>query len=744
MMIANIFEEILRLSFYGTIAGLGVGLISPLIERVRAPRWIVLCLWGMVGIRLLCPVTIPSDFSIFRIEELSDFVEESFDFQGTYAGDFMVAIEGTKQYEEAVEAGSPVEETEYGYQMAYFYYDEVEETYAPAKTAHEASSPKFAVVWLCGIGILWLWAVADYVRLRMKLRFAMKISDGVYESDAIPSPCVVGIVRPKIYVTPNLSEKQKEHVLMHERMHIRYMDPLWKVVSFMVMSVHWFNPFLWRMYKVFQVELEMACDERVVRELGEEQKADYSESLLAMARERTFQMPTPIAFGETDTKDRIKTILRYRKPMVAATIGVVILAVIACAVLMTGSPNEEENAVPDATVDSSVFEELEADGVLYQAKRDGIHRIENGEDVVIYDSYAGVAPAMMVYENKLYFMTDSLYQPGALEWTNTTIRWLDLKSGETGDLEFSYNGTGMPDIYDYMFYDGMMLVNYHNGDNIVKDVFYLDEKEGMVGKRVSMLSEEESRILGQRISQMILKNENVLIPVATEIKPGSIFFLDMNNDGVLEEIEAEPLENANYGDGIIGYKVRLNDTVVNVDGYNFEDSLWAFAMKGESILLAVYDDGPSADPYTTFLQYKDGKFMVAGGFEADIRGCKLNGEIITGSLRRDIVQTDWIRVSWKQNAEGMIEMIPQETYDFLSLNEVDLLETLPIHKEIGSEEVFEVAPQKVVFLQVSGDWEWLYIMTADGQNGWIHVVDFEVVELQKNVLDVFEGVNLAG
>lgn len=743
MIIADIFEEVLRLSFYGTIAGLGVGIISLLIERVRAPRWIVLCLWGMVGIRLICPVTIDSDFSIFQVEELSDFVEENFDFQGTYAGDFMVAVEGTKQYEKAVEVGSPVEETEYGYQMAYFYYDEVEEVYAPAKTAHEASSPKLAVVWLCGIGILWLWAVADYVRLRMKLRFAMKISDGVYESDAIPSPCVVGIVRPKIYITPNLSETQKEHVLMHERMHIRYMDPLWKILSFVVMSVHWFNPFLWQMYKVFQVELEKACDERVVRILGEDKKADYSESLLAMARERTFKMPTPISFGEDDTKDRIKSILRYRKPMVAATIGVVILGILACVVLMTGSTNEAENAILDTTVDSRVFEELEADGVLYQAKRDGIHRIESGKDVVIYDSYAGVAPAMLVYENKLYFMTDSLYQPGATEWSNTTIRWVDLKSGETGDLEFSYNGTGMPDIYDYMFYDGMMLVNYHNGDNIVKDVFYLDEKEGMVGKRVSMLSEEESRILGQRMSQMILENENVLIPVVTEIKPGSIFFLDMNNDGVLEEIEAEPLENANYGDGIIGYEVRLNDTVVNVDGYNFEDSLWAFSLNGESVLLALYDNGPSADPETYFLQYKDGSIAEAGVIVDDIRNCEIVDGIINGRVRKDVAQTDFIRIQWEQK-NGMIVEIPQEVYDFLTLNEVNLLENITLHPEPESEETFILEPQKVIFLQVTSDWNWVLIEAENGMQGWIYIVDFNVVEYNRNIWEFFDGLFMAG
>ena len=237
-MLANIFEEVLRLSFYGTIAGLGVLGISLLVDYVRAPRWIVLCLWGLVGLRLLCPLNITSDLSIFQLKELAEFEQEAFDFDGTYAGDFEVAIEGTVQYEKAVEAGSPVKQTEQGTQMTYYYFDESEGTYAPAKTAHEASSPKYAIGWLCGIGVLWLWAIADYIRLRLKLRFAMKVSDGVYESDAIPSPCVVGILHPRIYITPNLSKVQKEHILMHEQMHIQYKDSLWKILSFAVMSVH--------------------------------------------------------------------------------------------------------------------------------------------------------------------------------------------------------------------------------------------------------------------------------------------------------------------------------------------------------------------------------------------------------------------------------------------------------------------------------------------------------------------------
>ena len=772
MIIANIFEEVLRMSFYGTIAGLGVWGIGLLVDHVRAPRWIVLCLWGFVGVRLVCPLTINSEFSILEVKEVASYVEDTFDFDGTYAGDFQVAVEGTKQYEKAVEAGSPVKRMEQGTQLAYYYYDETNDTYAPAKTAHEVSSPKYAVVWLCGIGLLWLWAAVDYIRLRMKLRFAMKVSERVYESDEIPSPCVVGIVRPKIYITPNLPEVQKEHILMHEQMHIRYKDPLWKVLSFAVMSVHWFNPFLWHMYKVFQGEIEKACDERVVRTLGEEKKADYSESLLAMARERTWKMPTPISFGEDDTKDRIKTILRYKKPLLAVTVGVVILGILACVVLMTGSTQGDEDVmistehatendrteivtegigtnesemedVSDSIDIDRVFEELNVNGVIYQAKRDGIHRIIDGADELIYDKYPGASPGMMVYDNILYFLTDSYYQEGALEWSNTEVRRIDLESGTISNLELSYSGNGTPIINKYSFFNGVLLVEYQTGSDVYTDVFFLDRDSMAAGEKITMLSAEDAQYFGERMTQVVLSNTGQLTDITGYVKNESTTYLDMDGDGTSEKIFLKILAQG-FEYMAREYRLQIGDAYIENYGEELEARLWALSLEGEQILLAIYQDGPSADPYTTFFQYRDGNVKIAGAFEADIRECELHDGVITGIVRRDITQTDWIRVSWAQNEEGILEMIPQETYDFISLNEVDLLETLPVHEGIGSEEIFEVEPQKVVFLQVSADWEWILIKTADGQQGWVHVQDFEVVELRKNVMDVFAGMYLAG
>lgn len=130
--------------------------------------------------------------------------------------------------------------------------------------------------------------------------------------------------------------------------------------------------------------------------------------------------------------------------------------------------------------------------------------------------------------------------------------------------------------------------------------------------------------------------------------------------------------------------------------------------------------------------------------EIDIRQCSIGSDgIIKGSLWKEIVQTDFIEVCW-QLEDGMLTEIPQETYDFLAGNSVELLETLPLHEDIGSTGTFLIQPQQVVFLKITADWEWVFLKAGDGSQGWVHIQDFEVVELQKNVMDVFAGRYIAG
>ena len=150
------------------------------------------------------PDNVSSDFSIFRMEGLSKLVEEGAKLDENDVYDFHAAAEGSSHYDAAVGAGIPVEMTEWG--KTAYYYEKEDGTLMPAKATQDSVISWFAVVWLFVIGVLWLWAVSSYLRLKLRLRFAMKASEGIYETDTVPSPCVVGYIQPKIYLTPNLSD----------------------------------------------------------------------------------------------------------------------------------------------------------------------------------------------------------------------------------------------------------------------------------------------------------------------------------------------------------------------------------------------------------------------------------------------------------------------------------------------------------------------------------------------------------
>ena len=358
MTLESLFAAVLQLSFYGTI-GCGVILVCALINYARAPRWISMALWGLVALRLLIPFHFSSAVSLFRLEGISDLssrIDRTLDDGGAYR----TALEGSIEFDQAVAAGSPVSTSPGGSRMAY-YYERENGRITPAKTADASFLGIGSRVWLAGMALLWLWAAISYVRLKRRLQFSMQLYRGVYETDAVSSPCVVGILRPRIYLIPGLTEMQRMHILLHERMHIRCLDHIWKIVSFAVISVHWFNPFLWFMYRMFQGELEKACDERVLARLGEDKKEDYSESLLALAAGKNWKRPTPIFFGEVNIRGRIRRILAYKKPMITVSVVVVILSVAGCGIfLTTAEPSDDaaENAQPS---DLAADETLPAD-----------------------------------------------------------------------------------------------------------------------------------------------------------------------------------------------------------------------------------------------------------------------------------------------------------------------------------------------------------------------------------------------
>lgn len=758
MVLEEIFAEVLRLSFYGTV-GCGVILVCVLINYTRAPRWISMILWGLVALRLVIPFSVPSTISLLQFQNIANLsrqLENTLNAERSYRENFKTAQEKYTEYEQTIADKKPVisntnDNPSYNYKN-------INEGTKPIKTTYEQFLFIGARIWLTGMLFLWSWAVFSYARLKYRLRFSMRIYNGVYETDVIASPCVVGFIKPQIYLIPGLTDQQKTHILLHEQMHIRYLDPIWKAVSFLILSVHWFNPFLWLMYKVFQGELEKACDERVLIRLGGDKKADYSESLLALSaskdwnQKQKWKFPTPNAFGENNIKGRIKQILSYKKPLAAVSFLVVLISIISCGIFLTAPKNilpadsdTDTNASVqgESIVNTEIYEEFEDNDILYQAGNHGIFRrhITDVDTEQIYPEFAGTNLLMTVFEGKLYFKTDKNYTANALDWADNAICWIDLETLDTGSLPMVRENAL---ISDFCIYDGIIEISYSYPETVDTFMLYVDET-------ITQLSESELQQHGLNLTQSLLQNPGTLINISNRTSRQNIAYLDMDNNGILEKITLAPSSAPDRKfyqrehDPLAYYHLQIDNAALEGFGDNVANTLWAVSLDGQKILLVLYEDGPSWDPYTHFFQYQNGKIMEIGGFEDDIRLCEISADgIITTAIRKEIVQTDWITVRWHLGQSGKLEEILQDVYDFKSDNWVVLNASLPLHPAVGDLETFVVEPQNVKFLQTSADWNWVLLETADGQQGWIHLDNYNVIELQQNVMDVFDGLYLAG
>lgn len=205
--------------------------------------------------------------------------------------------------------------------------------------------PIAAALWMLGAAAMLLWALVSWLRLRKRVREAVRLEGNVYECE-IASPFVLGLFRPRIYLPFSLENGERELVLAHERAHITAGDHIIKPLGWLLLAAHWYNPLVWLAYALFCRDIELACDERVVRGLSLSDRADYSQALLDLSRPRGGVRACPLAFGESSVKGRVKSVLSYKKP----AFWLVLLAVVVCvgaAVCFLTDPKEEAEPVDD-------------------------------------------------------------------------------------------------------------------------------------------------------------------------------------------------------------------------------------------------------------------------------------------------------------------------------------------------------------------------------------------------------------
>ncbi len=315
---SEFFLNIVNMSISASWIVLAVLLLRLLLKK--APKWINGILWGIVGLRLIMPFSFESIFSLIPSSET-----------------ISKAPDSPRPH---FESGVTIIDNQVNDYLGEHYYEVV-----TRPTGHFADiTTILAIVWIVGIVLLLAYTIISYSRVKNKIGTAVLLRDNIYQSENVISPFVLGIIKPKIYLPFNMNEQDMEHVIAHEQAHINRKDHWWKPLGFLILTLHWFNPLMWLGYVLLCRDIELACDEKVIKELNTEQKADYSQALLNCSVNRRMIAACPLAFGEVGVKDRVKSILNYKKP----AFGIIVVAIIASiAVAVCFLTNPTSNKLKD-------------------------------------------------------------------------------------------------------------------------------------------------------------------------------------------------------------------------------------------------------------------------------------------------------------------------------------------------------------------------------------------------------------
>jgi beta-lactamase regulating signal transducer with metallopeptidase domain len=298
----ELFLKIINMSISASWLILAVLILRLVLKK--APKWVNVLLWGIVAVRLICPLSFESALSLIPSSE-------------TIPLDIEMAAKPT------IDSGVPAINS---------VVNPVLSSFAPPQHVLTSANPLqiwipiLNIIWLIGVGALLLYTAVSYWRLCRKVDAAVRYKGNIFQSENVSSPFVLGIIKPRIYLPFNMNGQDLEHVVAHEQAHIRRKDHWWKPLGFLLLTIHWFNPLMWLAYVLLCRDIELACDEKVIKELGNEQRADYMQALVACSVNRRMIAACPLAFGEVGVKERVKSVMNYKKP----AFWVIIIAVIIC------------------------------------------------------------------------------------------------------------------------------------------------------------------------------------------------------------------------------------------------------------------------------------------------------------------------------------------------------------------------------------------------------------------------------
>lgn len=315
---ASLFLKIFNMSMVASWVILAVILLCLLLRR--APKWLTCALWAIVALRLICPFPIESIFSLIPSAEIISPTEIQFSASPT------------------INTGIPV----------------INNTLNPVIQDSLAAAPEASVnpvqlwilagrvIWAIGLIVMLGYAAVSFLRIRQMLAEAVAFQDNVYLCDAVNSPFIFGLLHPGIYLPSDIDEGQLDYILAHERVHLKRWDHVWKTLGYFLLAVYWFNPLVWVAYILLCRDIELACDEQVVHDLDLNGRKAYSEALVACSMKRRIITFCPLAFGEVGVKERVKTVLDYKKPKFWLVATAVVACMIAAVCFLTNPQKDSE------------------------------------------------------------------------------------------------------------------------------------------------------------------------------------------------------------------------------------------------------------------------------------------------------------------------------------------------------------------------------------------------------------------
>lgn len=324
----DLFLKLLNMSF--TASFLIVAILILRLVLKRAPKRAICALWALVAIRLVCPFSFESVLSL--IPSANPIPEEIVYMEQPQINSGIIVVD---------QVINPV----------------ISENLAPSPV--ESVNPVqiwlavAALVWSVGVGVMLLYAAISYFLLYRKVRASICIEDKICICDDIASPFILGIIRPRIFLPSGMEEATQQYVVAHEKAHLKRLDHLWKPFGFLLLSVYWFNPFIWIAYIMLCRDIELACDEKVIKDMGVEDKKEYSKALLTCNVSRRMIAACPLAFGEVGVKERVKSVLNYRKPSFWIVL-IVLVAIIGVVVFFMTNPVSKEETGDDGVTEETV------------------------------------------------------------------------------------------------------------------------------------------------------------------------------------------------------------------------------------------------------------------------------------------------------------------------------------------------------------------------------------------------------